>query len=85
MQQAATVTPDKLIPEPVVEAKTGGLSRTTRWRLMRDGAFPRPIKVGWRHLWSEREIDEWIARRLAERQSGPEAAVDMAGTPSRPL
>jgi predicted DNA-binding transcriptional regulator AlpA len=74
MKQQGTVPHDNLIPEPVVRQKTGGLGRTTRWRLMRAGDFPRPVKVGWRDLWSEREIDEWIARRLAERGTSPEAA-----------
>ena len=42
-----------------------GLSRTTVWRLERQGAFPArrrlsPGAVGW----LESEVDEWIASRL---------------------
>ena len=36
-------------------------------RLVRAGKFPKPIKVGCRDHWSEVEIDQYIADKLAQR------------------
>ena len=44
-----------------------GISRTTVWRLMRAGQFPPSTAIGARALWSEHEIQRWIADRLAQR------------------
>ncbi|KXJ57138.1 MAG: hypothetical protein AXW17_13185 [Colwellia sp. Phe_37] len=41
--------------------KRTGLSRTTLWRLERDGKFPRSIKLSVNRVgWRENEVDEWI-------------------------
>jgi prophage regulatory protein len=49
---------------PGVRAKTGGLSRTTIWRLERDGLFPkRRLLTGKIVAWDEAEIDDWIKSR----------------------
>ena len=58
---------DRLIDLRLVQDRCGRISRTTVWRLMRDADFPRPAAVGARHLWSDREVSAWIARRLANR------------------
>ena len=40
------------------------LSKSTLWRLINDGEFPEPIRLGPRATgWIEDEIDEWIASR----------------------
>ena len=44
-----------------------GISRTTVWRLMRAGQFPPSTAIGARALWSEHEIQHWIADRLDAR------------------
>jgi prophage regulatory protein len=62
---------DKLLTEIEIR-KIVPLAHSTIWRLVRDGQFPRPIKIGKSARFSEREIQEWIAARLAAR---PEAAV----------
>ena len=56
---------DRFIRDPECE-KLSGLSRTTRWRLERDGKFPKrrqisPNGVGW--LLSE--IQSWLDSREA--------------------
>jgi len=52
--------------ESEVKEATGGLSRTTRWRLIRDGQFPKPIPISnSRKAWLESEIQEWIRRKVA--------------------
>jgi prophage regulatory protein len=52
---------DRILREAEVK-ELSGLSRTTRWRLIRDGKFPTPKSltahaIGWR----ETEILAWIA------------------------
>ena len=40
------------------------LSKSTLWRLINDGDFPEPIKLGPRATgWLEEEVDEWIRSR----------------------
>ena len=38
-------------------------------RLVRAGKFPKPIKVGCRDHWAEPEVDEYIAAKLAQRDT----------------
>ena len=41
-----------------------GLSKSTLWRLINDGEFPEPIKLGPRASgWIEEEVVAWIASR----------------------
>lgn len=54
----------KLIRLPEVQVKTGGLSRTTIWRLESAGCFPKRRIVSERIIaWDETEIDAWIRSR----------------------
>ncbi len=53
----------RVVRLPDVLARVG-LSRSTLWRLIKAGQFPKPIKLGGRAVgWIEEEIDEWIASR----------------------
>lgn len=68
---AAQVAPEAgaytLVRLPGVIARTG-LSRSTLYRLVSLGEFPRPIKLGERSsAWNSIEIDAWIADRIAKR------------------
>ena len=57
----------KLLRFPGVQVKTGGLSRSTIWRLERDGLFPkRRLVTGKIVAWDEAEIDAWIRSRNQE-------------------
>ncbi len=57
----------KLLRFPGVKVKTGGLSRSTIWRLERDGLFPKRRLVSGRIVaWDETEIDDWIMSRNQE-------------------
>ena len=41
-----------------------GLSRSSIYQMMSEGAFPLPIKLGKRAVgWSEVEINDWLASR----------------------
>jgi predicted DNA-binding transcriptional regulator AlpA len=51
----------RLIRFPDVQAKTGGLSRSTIWRLEHEGNFPKRRVVTSRIVvWDEDEIDAWV-------------------------
>ena len=62
-RRAAQSRRDRILRDEEVRNRTG-LSRTTRWRLVRAGKFPRPVRltehaIGWR----ESAIEEWLASR----------------------
>jgi len=61
----------KLLKLPEVTARTG-LPRPSVYRGMRDGQFPRPVKIGVRSVaWVESEVDAWIESRIREsRKNG---------------
>lgn len=60
---------EKLLRLPEVKTRTG-LSRTTLYALMSEGKFPRNVPLGLRCVgWLESEIDDWIAMRIANRQT----------------
>ena len=62
----------KLLRFPGVQVKTGGLSRTTIWRLERDGLFPkRRLLTGKIVAGDEAEIDDWITSRSQEFGPAP--------------
>ncbi len=67
-----TPEPDRFLREPEVRHITG-LSRTTRWRLQRDGKFPRRRQISTNAVgWLASEINVWMAEQSAPVE--PEAA-----------
>jgi len=53
-----------------VEDRTG-LSRSTIYLYIQEGAFPKPINLGSRAVgWLEYEIEEWLMDRIRTRDSG---------------
>ncbi|HYD59679.1 MAG TPA: AlpA family transcriptional regulator [Noviherbaspirillum sp.] len=57
MQTQAT---GPLMRLPAVEAQTG-LSKSEIYRRMREGTFPKPIKLGARAVaWPAAQIDAWV-------------------------
>ena len=59
----ATTTADRLLRLNEVITRTG-LSRSSIYRMMRDGSFPEPLKIGARAVrWPESEIEAWLASR----------------------
>ena len=54
---------DRLLTRAEVEVRAG-LSRSSLYRLMRQGLFPEPIRVGIRAVrWPSSEVDAWLASR----------------------
>ena len=61
-----TKTPE-IKRRPEVEAKTG-LSRSTIYEKMKNGTFPKPVKLGPRAVgWLATEVDAWISERISQR------------------
>jgi prophage regulatory protein len=57
----------KLLDYEALAEKGIKFSDTHIWRLIRAGDFPKPVKIGARQHWSEDEIDQYIADKLAQR------------------
>jgi prophage regulatory protein len=56
---------DRILRLPEVITKTG-LSRSSIYTHVSEGIFPKQIRLGPRSVgWSECEINEWIAERIA--------------------
>lgn len=56
-------TNNVMLPLPDVSARVG-LSRPSIYRLMSQGHFPRPLKVGVRGVrWRSTDIDKWLNSR----------------------
>lgn len=52
-----------------------GYSRCHLWRLIKAGAFPRPVKIGEnKSAFVETEIDAWIEEKIVERDRSREVA-----------
>ena len=69
----------RLIRLPEVLTRTG-YGRTTIYRKMEDGSFPRSVKLGGPPIdpnvfdsraiaWIEDEVEQWIESRIEERDS----------------
>ena len=53
-----------------VETRTG-LSRSTIYQYIQDGAFPKPVPLGPRAVgWLESDVSEWIAGRVKIARGG---------------
>ena len=67
---------DRLLRRCEVEAITG-LSRSSIYRLMKDGGFPRPVRVGPGAVrWRASDITIWLeSRPMAMGDSGPPDAT----------
>ena len=58
---------ERLIKLGEVKQDTG-LSRSSIYRLVKNGDFPKPVKLGERaSAWLESEVDQWIADRIEQR------------------
>jgi prophage regulatory protein len=57
----------KLLDKAGLEEKGIPHSAVQIWRLVKQGTFPAPIKVGSKNAWLESEIDEYIKARVAAR------------------
>ena len=62
--EVRTISFEGIMSDHDVEIGTGGLSRTSRWRLEREGKFPRRVQLSpGRVGWIGSEILNWIKSR----------------------
>jgi excisionase family DNA binding protein len=61
-------TKDRLVDMAFITAYTG---LTDKWfyKLIKDGEFPKPIKLGRSSRWTESEVKTWLKQRI-ENQEG---------------
>ncbi|WP_071926067.1 helix-turn-helix transcriptional regulator [Serratia fonticola] len=58
--------PKSFIRLPEAMTRTG-YSRSGLYKLISQGRFPKPVKIGTRAIaFIESEVDEWISQRIAE-------------------
>ena len=60
-----SVLKDQLVTMPFITQLTG---LTDKWfyKLIQDGEFPKPIKLGRRSRWLESEVEAWLQQRIAQ-------------------
>ena len=59
-----------ILRRPQVEQRTG-LSRSTLYQYIKDGDFPKPVRLGLRAVgWLESDISEWIAALVKGSRQG---------------
>ena len=47
---------------------TAGIGKTSVYKLLNEGAFPKPVSIGGRAVrWVSTEIQSWILERVEER------------------
>jgi len=61
--------PERLLPMRAVRDQVA-LHPATVYAMVKDGTFPKPIKMGRRSLWVESEVQAWIATRIAAARMG---------------
>ncbi|MDH4562326.1 AlpA family transcriptional regulator [Pseudomonas sp. BN411] len=50
---------------------TTGLGRSTIYKYIAEGTFPRPVSLGDRCVgWVESEVQDWVLARVEERDEG---------------
>lgn len=55
---------ERLLRLPVVRQRVADLSKTSILRMVKDGEFPAPRRIGKRAVaWVESELNTWIAGR----------------------
>ena len=71
--------PHTVLRLPVVKARTG-LSRSTIYLRVSQGAFPAPVSLGGRAVgWIEAEVNAWLTAQIEKRREQAPA-----GRPSQP-
>lgn len=73
-QLPATPTPERLLPLPEVESRSGFKSSFI-YQLIKEGKFPKPVKIGASSRWRESEVQQWIHNQIQGNASGKNAEV----------
>ena len=61
-----TTTADRVVRPREVRELLGNISKSTLWRWIAKGQFPRPMKLGERAVgWRQSTLNEWLDSRPA--------------------
>lgn len=60
--------PDRLLPMLDLKLITG-MGKTRTYDEIKQGRFPRPVKLGRKSVWPESEVRAWVEARKAERDA----------------
>ena len=53
-----------LLREPIVRKALGGIGKSTLWRWIREGRFPKPVRLGANCVaWRSDDVNQWINTR----------------------
>ena len=65
MTTPTSILSDKLVDMAFITQFTG---LTDKWfyKLIQDGIFPKPIKLGRSSRWLQSEVEAWLQQRIAE-------------------
>lgn len=70
MNTTDTTTAPSLLDEPLVDMKfiTKFTGLTDKWfyKLIQEGRFPKPIKLGRSSRWFRSEVNAWLQERIAK-------------------
>lgn len=64
-QQQSYLTDDKMVDMAFITSFTG---LTDKWfyKLIKDGQFPKPIKLGRSSRWMQSEVEAWVENRISQ-------------------
>lgn len=65
---------EKLLPLPEVESRSGFKSSFI-YQLIKEGKFPKPVKIGTASRWRESEVQQWIHNQIEGNASGKTTKV----------
>ncbi len=69
-----TTPTTSLLNDPFVDMKfiTQFTGLTDKWfyKLIQDGEFPKPIKLGRSSRWLKSEVEQWLQARIDESRGG---------------
>lgn len=60
---------DKLVDMVFITEFTG-LSNKWFYKLIQDGEFPKPIKMGRSSRWLKSEVENWVQQRISQSRGG---------------
>lgn len=69
MTEQISLLDDQLVDIRFITKLTG---LTDKWfyKLIKDGLFPKPIKLGRSSRWRQSEVEDWLLQRIADSRSG---------------
>lgn len=68
MTTPTSILSDKLVDMAFITQLTG---LTDKWfyKLIQDGQFPKPIKLGRSSRWLQSEVEAWLQQRIADSRN----------------